>query len=111
MSDIDIVYLLKNKVPVVEPDINIWRRWYDLKRKERVVGRTVLENGLSVLTIFLCDDLSRGSRSPEFFATSIWQGGMLYPVGYWATWEEAETGHSCFVEIVKEWGADDGTTG
>lgn len=105
----NIVYMLKNKVPVIEPDINVWRRWYDLERKRRIVNHTVLENNMTILTIFLCDDLSRGEGRPEFFATSIWQGGILIPVGYWATWEEAETGHNCFVDIVKEWGNDETT--
>ncbi len=99
----DVVYVLKNKMPVIEPDINVWQRWYALGTKKRIVDHTALGNGVTILTIFLCDDLSRGNRRPEFFGTSIWWGEMSVPVGCWATWEEAETGHNCFVDIVREW--------
>ncbi len=99
----DIVYILKNKAPVIEPDINVWKHWYASKTKERIVNRAVLDNGVTILTIFLCDDLSRRKGRPEFFGTSIWRGGMSVPVGYWETWEEAATGHNCFVDIAREW--------
>ena len=105
-------YILKDKIPIPEPDLILWAKWYE-KAENRRVAHDVIENGLEVSTIFLGIDhqFNQGSHKPMLFETMIRRGetevnGDLMPYydeqWRYSTWEQAETGHNRIVKALMD---------
>jgi hypothetical protein len=96
MSD----WAMLNGREVVPCTVEEWEQWWP--RGERIVGRTPLENGYRVSTVFLGLDHSFGDGPPLWFET------MVFPVDSYteedmerySTWDEAEAGH---IAMVRKW--------
>jgi hypothetical protein len=93
-------YILNGHDPVPEPDIHKWGRW--LSKANRVVAKTQIGDA-EISTVFLGTDHNwLGHPPPILFETMVF--GLPYahePCIRYATWDEAEAGHSEMVERVR----------
>lgn len=69
-------YILKNKI-AIPVDIMEWSKWFETKRKDRIVKQTTLPNGLWISTVFLGMDHSFSDGPPLLFETMVFPKGSL----------------------------------
>lgn len=91
-------YILKGKIPVLEPDIIKWAQWYE--KANRHVKNDMLPGDIHVSTVFLAIDHSYFGGTPQLFETMIFGGEHNEYCERYATWEEAEAGHQRAIELV-----------
>jgi hypothetical protein len=108
-------YALKNKIPVLVPDVLEWAKEME---RDRHVADTRFDNGLHVSTVFLGIDHSWSGGPPLLFETMVFRpcnrklfGKQLdeeederFPLERYSTWEEAEKGHNAMLESIKKAG-------
>ena len=93
-------YILNGKIPVVEPDLMTWARWFETA--DRDVARTKIGN-IVISTVFLGLDHSFSqSGPPVVFETMVFGGYLADSEARYSTWEEAEKGHKEMVERVRQ---------
>ena len=90
-------YILKDKEPV-EVDLMGWAKWFE--SADRKVAKDMIGK-VEVSTVFLGLDHGYNGRI-ELFETMIFGGKHNDEMWRYATWDEAETGHSDAVNLVKE---------
>lgn len=93
-------YTLNGKIPVVEPDMLKWAKWYE--NANRHVNKTELPGGIQVSTVFLSIDHSYFGGVPILFETMIFGGEHDEYQERYRTWEEAEAGHQRAIEMCFE---------
>jgi hypothetical protein len=94
------LYVLKNKIPVPEPDIRKWGVWRRLNT--RVVKKTNFAPDIEVSTVFLGVDYSSGNGELQVFETFVFGGLLDGEQTRCATWEEAEVIHKDMCARVKD---------
>jgi hypothetical protein len=98
------LYVLDGKLPVVEPDLAEWSRWF--ATADRTVKQEWVGN-VHISTVFLGLDHNfgrNGDRTPVLFETMLFTNRARLNLTLWRyrTWEEAEQGHQAIVERVKQ---------
>lgn len=86
-------YILKGK-KVVKATAQEWGKYFE--KANRIVGRTILENGLFVSTVFLGLDHNWMGGKPLIFETMVFptENNLLeISMKRYSTWKEAEKGH------------------
>lgn len=98
-----VMYILKGKVPVREPDLLRWAEWFEKadREGERVVGKFE-HQGVTVSTVFLGCDHGFGAGPPMLFETMIFGGQFDEALWRFATWDEAEAHHMATCKTVRE---------
>ena len=92
-------YILEGRQPNPVDDVIQWARWFETA--DRRVARTDLPGGVEVSTVFLGLDHSFGlAKTPILFETMVFGGKYDQYEERYATWEEAEEGHSRAVAMV-----------
>ena len=93
-------YILKDKTPILEPDIIKWGEWYSSAANKHV-NRTDLPNDVYVSTVFLgIDHGFLGQGEPILFETMIFGGEHDQYQDRYTTWDEAEKGHEKAINII-----------
>jgi len=94
-------YVLKDKVPVLEPDLLKWARAFE-DFKARRVDRTEFPNGTYVSTVFLGLDHQFLDGPPLLFETMIFNddSGRESYCDRCSTWDEAVEMHKRAVYMV-----------
>lgn len=93
-------YILKNRVPVPEPDLLTWGRFFE--SKDRIVARTDLGD-VHVSTVFLgLDHRFTNSGDPILFETMVFGGAHDGDQERYCTWDDAERGHAAMVKKIQE---------
>jgi hypothetical protein len=92
-------YILKDGVPVPEPNIFAWAKWFE-KDDSRQVAFTQV-GGVMISTVFLGIDHSFGDGVPVLFETMIFGGVHDEYQERYHTLEEAMIGHEKAVSLVK----------
>lgn len=86
-------YTLQDKVPVLEPDLLRWARWFE--EADRSVAVTHLPGGVYVSTVFLGTDHNWTRRGPPLLFETMIFGGPYDQK--WSlrcsTWKQAEIQH------------------
>lgn len=97
----DMLFILKGKTPVKEPNVMKWAEWF--QEADRIVARTKLDNGATVSTVFLGINHAFMGGPPILFETMVFEEGQLdtYQQRY-QTWDQAEAGHLRMIERVKK---------
>lgn len=93
-------YILEGKIPKPIDDILEWGEWFE--KANRHVAKTDLSNDVSISTVFLGIDHSFEGGKPILFETMIFGGKHDQYQERYATWEEAEVGHSQAVELASQ---------
>lgn len=92
MGTVSDKYVLFGKLPVLEPDLDKWARWYENSFEERRVARTDIGD-ITVSTVFLGLDHAFGGGAPLLFETMIRSNGSWDNERRCTTWAEAEEQH------------------
>lgn len=93
-------YILKDRIPVSEPDIMTWARMFEFG--ERTVGRTKLGDS-EISTVFLGMDHSLDGDEPILWETMVFGGELdQRQTRCSGSWEDAEKMHERMVLRVKE---------
>lgn len=93
------MYILNGHEPVPIEDSIAWATL--LGTMDRVVNKTVMDNGVTVSTVFL--GLDHGwNKEPLLFETMVFGGKMDGVQNRYTTWEQAEEGHKKMVATVME---------
>lgn len=83
---------------VVPVDLTTWATWFQ-KTKTRVVAKTKIPNG-EVSTVFLgLNHRFTGNGPPLLFETLVFGGEHADHMERYATWAEAEEGHTRIVAM------------
>ena len=82
-------YLLKDRIPVLAPDVVEWARWFE----PTTVSKTTLPSGTVINTVFLGLDTSFVAGLPILFETMVFGGPLAEAQARYATWDQAEAGH------------------
>lgn len=90
-------YILNGKIPVLEPDIMEWAKWYSTANRH--VKNDMLPGDIHVSTVFLGIDHGYNGEV-LLFETMIFGGEHDHYQERYATWEEAEAGHQRAIELV-----------
>lgn len=99
-------YILEGHDPVPEPDLLKWARWFETA--ERTVRHTHTERFL-VSTVFLGFDYGFGKGPPICFETMVFgRNDIEVPDEIeeqwrYATWDDAEAGHTTTLRRVIKW--------
>lgn len=94
-------YILKNGVPVSEPNIIVYADWWETA--DRNVKKTTCGEGIEVSTVFLGTDLSFGdSKLPVLWETMVFGGKLDEEQDRYTLLEDAEAGHDAMVARVNE---------
>ncbi len=88
-------YILKGKCPVEEPDFIKWALWFE--KADVVVKQTVIDDDISVSTVFLGIEHQFGDGRALLFETMIFGGDQDGDIWRYSTWDEAKTGHDTTV--------------
>ncbi|MCW8928756.1 MAG: hypothetical protein OQL19_00785 [Gammaproteobacteria bacterium] len=110
-------YILIDKKPIEEPDLNKWKEWYTYSNRvikstdipitdeNRFIFKVTDSNCvINVKTIFLGIDHALLDDSPVLFETKI-TGGQYDQRQQWSkTWQEAEIEHDFNVKALLEGG-------
>ena len=91
-------YILKDKIPVVEPDLNKWGSWM-AQRDKRRIDKTMIGD-IKISTVFLGIDHGYDGRV-ELFETMIFGGNHDQYCDRYATWTQSKKGHKRAVLLVK----------
>lgn len=96
-------YILDDKgLPVEEPDMLVWARWFETMGKQRIVAHTTIGDDVYVSTVFLGLDHSFGAGpSPVLWETMVFGGPHDQYQKRYCSREEAERGHQKAVEMVQ----------
>lgn len=87
-------YILVDREPVVEPDLEKWASAFN-DMDARRVARTGVGDSVAVSTVFLgMDHGFREDGLPLLFETMVFGGPMDGDEDRYATWSEAEAGHA-----------------
>ena len=92
-------YILKNGIPVPEPDLMTWARSFE--KTDRVIEQTMIGD-VKVSTVFLGLDHQFGSGPPLLFETMIFGGDHDQDQWRYATLGQAKTKHFRIVDAIKE---------
>lgn len=92
-------YILKDKKPIVCPDLIEWGTWFETPDSRRVAQTSI--DGVNVLTVFLGFDHQFGEGAPLLFETMIFGGKHNEYQDRCSTWEEAEAMHQKAIDLVK----------
>jgi hypothetical protein len=92
-------YILKDGVPVPEPDLLTWAKWLEDDDHRRVALTEVGEARIS--TVFLGLDHSFGGGAPVLFETMVFGGELDEHCQRYYTLEEAMIGHERIVAVVR----------
>lgn len=100
------LYILRDGMPVHEPDTLEWAKWYETSRSERIVEQTYLSIGggreVKISTIFLALDHCYDDGPPILWETMIFGGPMDGNMWRYTTRAEAEAGHLDAVAAAKK---------
>lgn len=98
-------YILEGKIPVKEPDLLKWGKWFEENNEARTVGRDVFRQGkseITVSTVFLGLDHGWGLyHDPILFETMVFGGQLDQTQERCSTWDEAEVMHKNMCAQVK----------
>ena len=92
-------YILDGTIPIQEPDLRTWARWF--KTKDRQVAETWVTPHVRVSTIFLGLDHALGQEGPVLFETMVFGGPCDGDAARYRTWGQAEHGHQACVDRVQ----------
>jgi hypothetical protein len=95
--NINMYYILVNKMPSKIEDYNMWAKWNTPENKR--VDITVISDEIHVSTVFLGIDHSFGGNIPILFETMIFGGKYNEYQCRYTTWDEAVDGHRKAVEM------------
>lgn len=101
-------YVLRDGVPVLEPEILAWATWFENANDQRRVALTDEGDDLVVSTVFLGIDHAFGDRPPLLYETLVRGRVLTGEMERYATRAEAEAGHEAMVARVRAAMADDG---
>lgn len=93
------LYILDGRIPMEVALEGDWADW--MRRNERHVAVTQLNDGVYVSTVFLGVDHSVFGNRPILFETLVFGGQLDGEMDRYFTWEEAEAGHAAMVERVR----------
>lgn len=94
-------YILIDRVPVLEPDLLTWARWFE-DDSHRRVDEDRLPDGVRVSTVFLGLDHNYVDGAPPLlFETMIFGGPHHDYCERYATWADAAVGHQQAVAIAE----------
>ena len=95
------LYILEGR-EVVSADTLEWNTW--MAQNDCTVEKTDFEN-FNVVTTFLGRAVRpEHEEAPRTFLTSILEpDGSTWPIGVYATWDEAERGHQEIVGQIADW--------
>jgi hypothetical protein len=93
-------YILKDGVPVPEPDLFTWANWLQDVDAKRVALTEI--GDVRISTAFLALDHSFGEGEPVLFETMIFEGEHDGYQERYHTLEESMIGHERAVELVKK---------
>lgn len=94
---IDRYILDETGVPVPEPDLMVWGRWFE-NADNRVVQRTEI-GAVAVSTVFLGLDHAFGQGAPLLWESLVFGGPRDGEMRRYATRAAAEQGHAELVRI------------
>ena len=77
-------YILKDKQPVLEPDVTTWDNWFT--HNNRVVAATKISEDAIVSTVFI-------GLYDTMFETCVFYKDFCDIITRYNTWEEAVSGH------------------
>ncbi len=83
-------YILVGHMPVIEPDLMKWARWFEYGG--RIVASTKTRHG-QISTVFLGLDHALGDGEPLLFETMVFGGPLDGSQERYSTWDEAIDGH------------------
>lgn len=92
-------YILNGHIPVPEPDLMKWVRWFETAN--RLVSRTTTGE-VEVSTVFLGLDYGIFNEPPRLFETLVLGGPHDQEGERYETWEEAEIGHRKWAKTLDE---------
>jgi len=93
------IYILKDGVPVPEPDLLVWAKWLEEDDSRRVAFTEV--GDIKISTVFLGLDHAFGGGAPVLFETMIFGGEHDEYQERYHTLEEAMIGHEKAVSLAK----------
>lgn len=94
-------YILEDGIPVLEPDLLKWAKWFENAEENRRVAWTEIGD-IKVSTVFLgIDHNFFGGGAPILFETMIFGGEHDEYQERYYTLEEAVIGHEKAVSLVK----------
>lgn len=91
-------YILKNGIPVLEPDYQKWSTWYDNVEENRCIKFTKVGN-VNISTVFVGCNFS--NAPVVFFETKIFYGKHDQYTETYNTLDDALVGHERSVSLVK----------
>ena len=91
-------YILKDKIPVVEPDLHKWCSWREQRDRGRI-DKTMVGD-VRISTVFPGIDHGYDGRV-ELFETMIFGGNHDQYCDRYATWTQSKKGHKRAVLLVK----------
>jgi len=94
-----LVYILQGITPVPSAGLE-WAHWFETHMDERQVGWTIVEENVSVSTVFLGVDFAHVGP-PILFETMVLGGPLNGEIQRYPTWEAAERGHMDMVALVR----------
>jgi hypothetical protein len=100
-------YILAGTMPVLEPDLLTWARWFETA--ERQVAETWVtpldgapgQASVRVSTVFLGLDHQWGDGPPLLFETMCFTEKKCWNMDRCSTWDEAKAMHQRMVENVR----------
>jgi hypothetical protein len=95
----DHLYILDGHTPVPVNDVQTWGRWFETA--DRRVALDVLGD-VEVSTVFMGMNLTLGAEPPLLFETMAFRGRHEIRCDRYATWDEAEAGHTAMLALVAE---------
>lgn len=100
-------YRLEGRIPVAEPDVLAWGRWFETASQQNAQGRRValteMIGPLHVSTVFIGIDMNHSETGPPLlfesmvFGDAEGRGEMIRT----ATWDQAEAAHAVLVELCR----------
>lgn len=91
-------YVLRNGVPVPEPDLMKWAEW--MEQPSRRVLRQDARDGVLVSTVFLGLDYNFAGGPPLLYETMVFREGRGDECERYHTREEALAGHERMLALV-----------
>lgn len=100
-----VYYILDGHEPKATTDHLEWANWYEAASvgdMRRVVEQTQVDEHLWVSTVFLGIDHNWGDGPPLLFETMIFHDGDGREEWRYATWADAQAGHSRVVDELRD---------
>ena len=94
LSEMTDRYILKDGIPVPEPDLMKWAEFFE-KTENRIVKQDEID-GVKISTIFLGINHNFGEGIPILYETMVFGGDSHGDMERYATVEEALVGHGHF---------------